>query len=107
MIGEFCKAPFCFMDLRGPRPLKACRLYGAKLVIAKIDRLSRDAHFLLGLEKAGGLISSPPTRKSPFMRYGPPRPSLRLIRLFAACHRDIPPADDILSGMDLFLSYRK
>jgi DNA invertase Pin-like site-specific DNA recombinase len=33
--------------------LKSCRLYGAKLVIAKIDRLSRDAHFLLGLEKAG------------------------------------------------------
>jgi DNA invertase Pin-like site-specific DNA recombinase len=31
----------------------ACRLYGAKLVIAKLDRLSRDAHFLLGLEKAG------------------------------------------------------
>jgi DNA invertase Pin-like site-specific DNA recombinase len=43
---------------RADRPLlaeaiKACRLYGAKLVIAKIDRLSRDAHFLLGLEKAG------------------------------------------------------
>ena len=43
---------------RGDRPilaaaLKARRLYGAKLVIAKIDRLSRDAHFLLGLEKAG------------------------------------------------------
>ena len=33
--------------------IKACRQYGAKLVIAKIDRLSRDAHFLLGLEKAG------------------------------------------------------
>jgi DNA invertase Pin-like site-specific DNA recombinase len=32
---------------------KACRIYGAKLVIAKLDRLSRDAHFLLGLEKAG------------------------------------------------------
>jgi DNA invertase Pin-like site-specific DNA recombinase len=29
------------------------RLHGAKLVIAKLDRLSRDAHFLLGLEKAG------------------------------------------------------
>jgi hypothetical protein len=27
-------------------------MYGAKLVMAKIDRLSRDALFLLGLEKA-------------------------------------------------------
>jgi DNA invertase Pin-like site-specific DNA recombinase len=33
--------------------LKACRLHGAKLVIAKMDRLSRNAHFLLGLEEAG------------------------------------------------------
>lgn len=33
--------------------LQACRLYGARLVIAKLDRLSRDAHFLFGLEKAG------------------------------------------------------
>ena len=33
--------------------IKTCRAYGAKLVIAKLDRLSRDAHFLLGLEKAG------------------------------------------------------
>jgi DNA invertase Pin-like site-specific DNA recombinase len=33
--------------------LRACRLYGARLVIAKLDRLSRDAHFLLGLAKAG------------------------------------------------------
>ena len=33
--------------------LAACRAHGAKLVIAKLDRLSRDAHFLLGLDKAG------------------------------------------------------
>jgi DNA invertase Pin-like site-specific DNA recombinase len=35
------------------KALQACRVHGAKLVIAKLDRLSRDAHFLLGLEKAG------------------------------------------------------
>ena len=35
------------------RALETCSLTGAALVIAKLDRLSRDAHFLLGLEKAG------------------------------------------------------
>ena len=35
------------------RALDACKVYGATLVIAKLDRLSRDAHFLLGLQKAG------------------------------------------------------
>lgn len=33
--------------------MRLCRLHGAVLIIAKLDRLSRDAHFLLGLEKAG------------------------------------------------------
>jgi DNA invertase Pin-like site-specific DNA recombinase len=32
---------------------RLCRLHNATLVIAKLGRLSRDAHFLLGLEKAG------------------------------------------------------
>src|SRR4051812_37318711 len=43
---------------RGDRPqlglaLTECRLRRAVLLIAKLDRLARDAHFLLGLEKAG------------------------------------------------------
>src|SRR5215203_3957340 len=33
--------------------LALCRLHNATLVIAKLDRLSRDAAFLLGLQKAG------------------------------------------------------
>src|SRR3712207_654112 len=35
------------------RAFAACRIYGAKLRVAKLDRLSRDAHWLLGLEKRG------------------------------------------------------
>jgi DNA invertase Pin-like site-specific DNA recombinase len=35
------------------KALEACKVYGATLVIAKLDRLIRDAHFLLGLQKAG------------------------------------------------------
>ncbi len=33
--------------------MEQARLTGATLLIAKMDRLSRDAHFLLGLQKAG------------------------------------------------------
>ena len=35
------------------KAFQLCRLTGAKLVIAKLDQLSRDVHFLTGLEKAG------------------------------------------------------
>ncbi len=35
------------------RAMTHCRLTGAQLVIAKLDRLSRDAAFLMGLEKSG------------------------------------------------------
>ncbi|WP_348642431.1 recombinase family protein [Methylobacterium sp. WL2] len=55
VVAEFTKTE---SDKRADRPelaraIGACWLYGARLVIAKLDRLSRDAHFLLGLEKAG------------------------------------------------------
>jgi DNA invertase Pin-like site-specific DNA recombinase len=35
------------------KALQHAKVTGATLVIAKLDRLSRDAHFLLGLQKAG------------------------------------------------------
>lgn len=35
------------------KAIRLCQAVGAMLVVAKFDRLSRDAHFLLGLQKAG------------------------------------------------------
>ena len=56
VCGEFVEIESGKSDANRPqlqRAIQACRVYGAKLLIAKFDRLSRDAHFLLGLEKAG------------------------------------------------------
>ncbi|SOR30298.1 Resolvase domain protein [Methylorubrum extorquens] len=55
IVQEFVEAESGKRDDRPElaKAIEACRLYGAKLLIAKLDRLSRDAHFLLGLEKAG------------------------------------------------------
>ena len=35
------------------RAMRLCNAIGATLIVAKFDRLSRDAHFLLGLKKSG------------------------------------------------------
>ena len=56
LIGERVEVESGKSDTNRPeleRALKLCRLHAATLVIAKLDRLSRDAHFLLGLQKAG------------------------------------------------------
>jgi len=55
LVGEFTEVE---TGKRSDRPeltraLAMCRLHGAKLVIAKLDRLSRNAHFLLGLQDSG------------------------------------------------------
>ncbi len=55
LLGEFTEIE---SGVNSERPelataLRACDLKGATLLIAKLDRLSRDAHFLLGLSKAG------------------------------------------------------
>jgi DNA invertase Pin-like site-specific DNA recombinase len=56
LLAEHTEVESGKVDDRRPeltKALQTCRLTRATLVIAKLDRLSRDAHFLLGLEKAG------------------------------------------------------
>ncbi len=55
VVGEFQEVESGGKDDRPAlhEAIALCKLTGAKLLIAKLDRLSRDAHFLLGLEKQG------------------------------------------------------
>jgi DNA invertase Pin-like site-specific DNA recombinase len=56
LVDEFTEIESGKRDDNRPKLATAfdrCRRTGARLVIAKLDRLSRDAHFLLGLQKAG------------------------------------------------------
>lgn len=56
VAGEFVEIESGKSDTNRPqlqRAIAACRVYGAKLLIAKLDRLSRDAGFLLNLDKQG------------------------------------------------------
>src|SRR3954453_11597480 len=55
LVAEFVEVESGKHDARPKlaEALALCRLHGASLIIAKLDRLSRDAHFLLGLQKAG------------------------------------------------------
>jgi DNA invertase Pin-like site-specific DNA recombinase len=56
LLAEFVEVESGKSDKNRPQlaaALAACRIRKATLVISRLDRLSRDAHFLLGLEKAG------------------------------------------------------
>lgn len=55
LLGEYVEVE---SGKRADRPqlhkaLSVCRIHGATLLVAKLDRLSRNAHFLMGLKEGG------------------------------------------------------
>lgn len=55
LIGEFVEVESGKNNNRPElqKALSACRIHNATLVVARLDRLARNAHFLLGLKEAG------------------------------------------------------
>jgi DNA invertase Pin-like site-specific DNA recombinase len=56
LVADFTEIESGKDDTNRPQPegaLRMCRVHRATLVISKLDRLSRDATWLLGLEKQG------------------------------------------------------
>ena len=55
LVGEFTEVESGRKNARVElqKAFAACRIHNATLIISKLDRLSRNAHFLLGLKEAG------------------------------------------------------
>ena len=55
LVEEVVEVESCRKNYRPAleKAIRLCNALGATLVVAKFDRLSRDAHFLLGLQKSG------------------------------------------------------
>ncbi len=55
VLGEYVEIESGKNDARPElaKAIRDCKLKGARLLVAKLDRLSRDLHFITGLQKAG------------------------------------------------------
>nr|WP_313902103.1 hypothetical protein [Methylobacterium sp. E-046] len=73
MVAEFTEIESGKSDTNRPRlqrAIQACWVYGAKLLIAKFDRLSRDAHSCWAWRRPASSSSPPTTRMSTGSRWG-------------------------------------
>ena len=68
LIEEFCEVETGTNKRHRPQmaaAIAACRLRRATLIIAKLDRLARNVHFVSGLMEAGSALSRATTRTPP------------------------------------------